>query len=211
MRILIIFVALAVFVLLPFAIWGESLEAFFTEQATVDWLVDYGYWAWAVAILLLASDLLLPLPATATIAALGIMYGPWLGGLIGAAGSLAAGMLGYEICRRFGKQTARRLLGEKDWERAQRLDQKIGGVLIVVSRWTPVLPEVVSCMAGLIRMQRLKYYLAQLLAALSFGWAYAWAGYAGKSFPAMTLILTTLLPVLLWLLLRNLLRRRQII
>lgn len=211
MRLIIIFVVLTFVVLIPFAIWGNSLEAFFTQQATVNWLADYGYWAWAIAILLLASDLLLPLPATATIAALGIMYGPWLGGLIGAAGSLAAGMLGYEICRRFGKQTARKLLGEKDWERAQRLDQKIGGVLIVVSRWTPVLPEVVSCMAGLIRMQRFKFYLAQLLAAIPFALAYAWAGFAGKSFPAITLALTILFPVLLWLMLRSLLRRRQII
>jgi len=211
MRLLIIFVILAFVVLVPFVIWGDSLEAFFTQQATIDWLVDYGYWAWAVAILLLASDLLLPLPATTTIAALGIMYGPWLGGLIGAAGSLAAGTLGYEICRRFGIRTARRLLGEKDWERAQRLDKKVGGVLIVISRWTPVLPEVVSCMAGLIRMQRLKFYLAQLLAALPFACFYAWVGFTGKNFPAMTLILTTVLPVLLWLLLRNQLRRRQII
>ena len=139
------------------------------------------------------------------------MYGDRLGGVIGAAGSLAAGTLGYEICRRFGIRTARRLLGEKDWERAQRLDKKVGGVLIVISRWTPVLPEVVSCMAGLIRMQRLKFYLAQLLAALPFACFYAWVGFTEKNFPAMTLILTTVLPVLLWLLLRNQLRRRQII
>jgi hypothetical protein len=43
MRLLIIFVILAFVVLVPFVIWGDSLEAFFTQQATIDWLVDYGH------------------------------------------------------------------------------------------------------------------------------------------------------------------------
>lgn len=211
MRLFIIFVILALAVLIPFAIWGDSMEAFFSQQAAVDWLADYGYWAWAVAIGLLAADLLVPLPASVIMASLGILYGPWLGGMIGAIGSLTAGLLGYELCRRFGKNTARKLLGSKDWELAQRLDQKIGGVLIVVSRWTPVLPEVVSCMAGLLRMQRLKFYVALMLGSLPLAWGYAWAGYAGADLPFFTLALSALFPLFLWWLLRSWLRRRGMI
>mgnify|MGYP006172600101 CR=1 FL=1 len=46
-------------------------------------LEQYGGWAWLVGIGLIVCDLVLPVPSTAVIAGLGMMYGPWLGGLIG--------------------------------------------------------------------------------------------------------------------------------
>ena len=44
-------------------------------------LRGYGSWAWAVGIALVWADVLLPIPQTAVIAALGIIYGTWLGPL----------------------------------------------------------------------------------------------------------------------------------
>jgi uncharacterized membrane protein YdjX (TVP38/TMEM64 family) len=48
-------------------------------------LRHYGSWAWALGIALIWADLVLPIPQTAVIAALGIIYGTLLGGLLGAA------------------------------------------------------------------------------------------------------------------------------
>jgi len=48
MRLLVVFAVLALLVLIPFAIWGDALEAFFTQQTAVDWLASYSYWGWAV-------------------------------------------------------------------------------------------------------------------------------------------------------------------
>jgi uncharacterized membrane protein YdjX (TVP38/TMEM64 family) len=48
-------------------------------------------------VLLLASDLLLPIPATADMAALGLVYGPLWGGLIGTAGGFLGGAQGYGL------------------------------------------------------------------------------------------------------------------
>jgi len=85
-RLFLIFLALALLVLIPFAIWGEGLERLFSLEQSIVWLGDYGQWAWAAGMLVLASDLLLPIPATAVMAALGYVYGPLWGGLISTAG-----------------------------------------------------------------------------------------------------------------------------
>src|SRR5262245_21513617 len=42
----------------------------------------YESWAWAVGIALLWADLLLPVPQTAVIAALGVVYGTLVGGFL---------------------------------------------------------------------------------------------------------------------------------
>jgi uncharacterized membrane protein YdjX (TVP38/TMEM64 family) len=54
-------------------------------------LRKYDAWAWAVGIALIWADLVLPVPQTVVIAALGIIYGTVLGGLLAAsAGSPVA-------------------------------------------------------------------------------------------------------------------------
>ena len=49
-------------------------------------LRKYESWAWALGIALIWADLVLPVPQTAVIAALGIVYGTLLGGLLGSLG-----------------------------------------------------------------------------------------------------------------------------
>ena len=93
MRLIWIFVTLGIIFLVPFLIWGESWQ--WTSEGAVAWLRNYGTWAWAVALGLLAADLFPPLPATAVMAALGFVYGPIVGGLIGGTGSLISGCLAY--------------------------------------------------------------------------------------------------------------------
>ena len=46
-------------------------------------LRGWGNWAWALGVGLIWADLVLPIPQTAVIAALGIIYGSLLGGLLG--------------------------------------------------------------------------------------------------------------------------------
>jgi uncharacterized membrane protein YdjX (TVP38/TMEM64 family) len=56
-------------------------------------LRKYGSWAWALGIALIWADLVLPIPQTAVIAALGIIYGTPLGGLLGSLGLITSGLL----------------------------------------------------------------------------------------------------------------------
>jgi uncharacterized membrane protein YdjX (TVP38/TMEM64 family) len=209
MRLLWLFLALAALVLIPFAIWGEGLEAFLSGDGATAWLAAYGRWAWAAGILLLVGDLVLPLPATAVMAGLGYIYGFFWGGLIGAAGSFLSGALGYGLCRLLGRGVARRILGERDLERGERLFREVGGWLVVLSRWLPVFPEVIACMAGLTGMPSGRFFAALACGSIPLGFAFAAVGEAGIERPALALALSALVPPALWLAVRPFFLRKQ--
>jgi uncharacterized membrane protein YdjX (TVP38/TMEM64 family) len=57
----------------------------------------YYRWAWALGIGGIWADLVLPVPQTAVIAALGIVYGTVGGGVLGSVGLITAGLLGYAL------------------------------------------------------------------------------------------------------------------
>ena len=60
-----------------------------------------------------------------------------------------------------------RVLGPQDFVEGERLFARVGAWLVVLSRWLPIFPEVIACMAGLARMP-----------AWSFFTALAWLGAA---------------------------------
>lgn len=202
LRLFWLFIALALAVLIPFLIWGEGFERLFSQAGVVAWLERYGSFAWIAGVLLLAGDLVLPLPATAIIAGLGYLYGILWGGLIGAAGSFLAGALGYGLCRRFGRGAALRLLGRDELARGERLFARAGGWLVVLSRWLPVFPEVIACMAGLSAMRARTFFTALACGCLPQGFAFAAIGAAGTERPMLALALSALVPPVLWLVVR---------
>jgi len=208
LRLFWIFIGLALAVLIPFLIWGEGLERTFSRAGVVAWLADYGQWAWAAGLLLLASDLLLPIPATAVMAALGFVYGPLWGGLIGAAGGFLGGAVGYGLCRAFGRPLALRLLGPGGLAQGERLFARAGGWLVVLSRWLPVFPEVIACMAGLARMPVAAFLIALLCGSVPLGFAFAAIGHAGVEHPVLAIALSALAPPLLWLVVQPHVRAR---
>jgi uncharacterized membrane protein YdjX (TVP38/TMEM64 family) len=199
LRLFGIFVVLAILVLIPFLIWGEGFEQRFSQAGAIDWLRDYGRWAWAAGILLLVSDLVLPIPATAVMAALGFVYGPVAGGLTATVGSVASGALAYLVCRRFGRPVAVRLLGPQDLMEGERLFARVGAWLVVLSRWLPIFPEVIACMAGLARMPPLSFFIALVCGSAPLGFVFAVIGHAGVAYPIVAIALSAGLPPLLWL------------
>lgn len=202
MRLLVLFLGLAIIVLITFFIWGDPLMNLFSEEGTISWLNQYGSWAWIFAIGLLMADLILPLPATLIMAALGYIYGPVGGGLISAAGSFLAGSTGYWLCRLLGEKTAILLLGEKDYAKGKKLSGGVGAWVVVLSRWLPVFPEVIACMAGLTRMPAAYFHTALLCASLPLGFMYAFVGYTGNEYPILSIVLSAGVPPLIWWLIR---------
>ena len=82
MRLLSLFIGLAGIVLLSFFLLGDDFTTTFTHEGSVAWLNKFGATAWIAGILLLAADLVLPVPATLVMSALGYLYGPIAGGLM---------------------------------------------------------------------------------------------------------------------------------
>ncbi len=129
---------------------------------------------------------------------MGFVYGPILGGLLSALGSFLGGSIAYFLCRLLGRSVALKILGEKDLAKGEQMFQNIGGWLVALSRWMPLLPEVIACLAGLIRMPVLLFHLALLCGALPLGFVFAAIGHAGTDYPVPALLLSALLPPILW-------------
>ena len=198
LKIFFIILILAGLFVIGFEIWGGHFEQIFSQQACGVWFDQMKPWAWAVAIGLLLSDLLLPIPATGVMAALGSVYGVWLGTLVAAVGSTAAGILGYGLARLAGKSAARFLASEVELIRFQALFESWGGAAIIVSRWLPILPEVMSILAGLAKMSFHRFLTALLLGTLPVCFLYAYLGHISREMPGYGMAIAIVAPLVLW-------------
>jgi len=192
-------VGLAVLLALPFLLWGDAFEAAFSQERVVDRLDASRGWAWLAGIGLLAADIVLPMPATVVMTALGMVYGALVGGLVAAAGSFSAGAIAYALCRAFGRGIARRVAGDDELRRAEALFASAGGWAVALSRWMPLLPEVVACLAGLARMPMGRFAAALACGSLPLGFTFAFVGSLNVERPRLVLILSAALPALLWI------------
>lgn len=192
--------------MVPFLLWNDAFTELFSSAEA---LARYGKFAWIAGLLLLIGDLFLPVPGTAVMSAMGYLYGPLLGGLIGATGSLLSGLLAYGLCRKFGPRVAHRIAGEEELRKGEHLFARSGGWIVALSRWLPLLPEVIACLAGLARMPFRNFALALCCGSIPLAFAYAAVGGAGVKHPAFALTASILLPALLWLVLGAALRRRR--
>ena len=198
MRLLALGVALTVFFLLGWALFGQGIEDAWNVEVLSGRFEEAKGWAWLAGIGLLLADLLLPIPGTIVMSALGAVYGFWLGGVFASAGSMLAGMFGYGVGRFFNERTARKWLGEKDFERGERLFARRGGWVVAMSRALPILPEVLACMAGLLRMPFKKFMLAMACGSVPMGFLFAWIGTLGRADPAWGLAFSLGVPAILW-------------
>ena len=116
--------------------------------------------------------------------------------------SMLSGLLAYGFCRKFGRPAARWIAGEKGLARGEVLFRgAMGGWMVALSRWLPVFPEVISCVAGLTRMPFRRFCLALACGSLPLGFGFAAIGDWGHEYPMIALVLSAGLPPLLWIIL----------
>ena len=202
-------VLLAALCLAGFALWGEPLERLFSQEACARWFAQTRPYAWAIAIGLLVADLVLPIPATGVMAALGTVYGPVLGALIGAVGSASAGIVGYGLARWGGKPLARFIADEAELARFQAFFDRWGGFAIIFSRILPVLPEVVAVLAGLAGMRFRRFLAALLLGTVPTAALFAWLGHVSREEPWYGLAAAVAAPMVIWPVFLHFLGRRH--
>ena len=199
-RFWILFFFFSAMVLLIFGIWGDALEALLDPVRTASLLEEYGWAAGPLGVLLLISDLFLPIPTTVIIGALGAVLGTAAGALWGWLGLTLSGWTGYGLARWGGSRWGDRLISEPERVRyASSLNRK-GGLMLVLGRMLPVLPEVLSVMAGLVGMSPARFGAATTLGSLPPALIFSWIGSTARDTPIRSLILLTLLTAGLWLL-----------
>jgi uncharacterized membrane protein YdjX (TVP38/TMEM64 family) len=209
-RFSLLIAVLLVLIIGPFCIWGGWFEKMLDLQGAKAWMESLGAWAWLGGIVLLISDLALPVPSTVVMSALGLVYGWFWGGIASAAGAVLAGLVAYALCRKFGHRPALWLAGEEGLAKGEALFRsQRGGWLVALSRWMPVLPEAVACLAGLAKMPFRVFLIALLSGCVPLGFTFAAIGALGVERPGLAIALSALVPVGLYGVAALLLRKPQ--
>ncbi|HZO25986.1 MAG TPA: VTT domain-containing protein [Chloroflexota bacterium] len=158
----------------------------------------YESWAWAVGIVLIWADLVLPIPQTAVIAALGSVYGTLLGGSLGSLGLITGGLLGYGLMRTSARRLAQRIAGRQSLQRMERLFSRNGAWAIVLTRSLPYsVPEATVFLAGLGGMPMAKVAAALTVGSVPTAFAFAAIGAGWADQPMLALVVSSVLPILL--------------
>jgi uncharacterized membrane protein YdjX (TVP38/TMEM64 family) len=172
-----------------------------TPQAADDALLAlrrYGSWAWAIGIALIWADLLLPVPQTAVIAALGVLYGTLLGGLLGSLGLITGGLLGYGLMFTSVRRLVQRFAGRRSLHRMESLFGRGGAWAIVLSRSLPYsVPEAMVFLAGLAGMPMASFAAALTVGSVPTAFAFAAIGAGWADQPMLALVVSYVLPILL--------------
>ena len=191
-------VVLALLFVAGFILWGERFDVLFSQQACAAWFATIKPYGWLAGIALLVGDLVLPIPATAIMAALGSVYGLWLGAFFSIIGSLAAGWTGYGLARFAGRRATRFLAGQEEIDRFQLLFDSWGGAAIIVSRAMPIMPEVMTVLAGFARMDMVRFSLALLLGTVPTCFLFVFLGASSRMEPVWGMGAAVALPLLIW-------------
>lgn len=177
------------------------------DEGVIDWLQDlralHPGWLMAGVIALLLLDLFIAVPTMTTILIAGWLLGPFLGGLTAATGLMLMGGIGYTLGRRLGRPVLRRLF--KDDTRLSGIEAAFARndlLTLAVCQALPILPELSATLAGIARMNPLRFALGYGLGVIPFAFIVAAGGAASSPDdlrPAiLTAIATTATLLLIW-------------
>jgi uncharacterized membrane protein YdjX (TVP38/TMEM64 family) len=161
-------------------------------------LRKYESWAWAAGIVLIWADVVLPVPQTVVIAALGVVYGTVLGGLLGSVGLITGGLLGYVLMLTSARRMVKCFVGPQSLNRMESLFERSGAWAIVLTRSLPYsVPEAMVFLAGLAGMPTRKFTAALALGSVPTAFAFAAIGAGWADKPILALVVSYVLPILL--------------
>jgi len=167
-------------------------------NAVVSRLRDYDAWAWALGIGLIWADLILPVPQTAIIAALGIVYGTVVGGLVGSFALITSGLIAYLLMRTHARRFLVRLAGQRLLDKMGVFFDRSGTWAIVLTRSLPYsIPEAMTFLAGLSRMPFEKFLIAMVLGSVPTAFVFAGVGAGWVDQPLLALAISYVLPLAL--------------
>jgi uncharacterized membrane protein YdjX (TVP38/TMEM64 family) len=194
--------------LLMLASCTGKMPAIDETTAVVVRLRDYDAWAWALGIGLIWADLILPVPQTVIIAALGIIYGAVLGGLVGSFALITSGLLAYFLMWTHVRSFAARLVGQSSMDKMGVFFERSGAWAIVLTRSLPYsIPEAVTFLAGLGRMPFTTFLAAMVLGSVPTAFVFAGVGARWADYPVLALAVSYVLPIALLPIVLYLMRR----
>lgn len=161
-------------ILVPYILFGPSIESW-TEDL-IQQASEQSGWIALVLALLLASDILLPVPSSLASTAAGVFAGFVGGALASWAGMTASCGIGYWLAR-LGRPLVRRLVGSRELNRLEMMNRRFGmWAVVLLCRSVPVLAEASVLFAGMNNMPVGQFLILVALANLSISVVYAAVG-----------------------------------
>lgn len=165
--------AILLIILVPFLIFGESIETwlnYFLNSSPPKLLVGI------VITGLLSIDILAPVPSSIVSTAGGYFLGFVLGTLISFSGMTISCLIGYYLGSKLGNPISERLVGFHELSKLEKLQNKYGNWIIIISRAVPVLSDASILVAGIGRMPLNRFILLILLSNLGISLVYSAIG-----------------------------------
>jgi uncharacterized membrane protein YdjX (TVP38/TMEM64 family) len=185
-RTLLLGLALALLVIVPFVLFGDRIEAW--AHALLLDRRPQGLLPRVVCVVLLVSDVLLPVPSSLVSTAAGLWWGWLQGTLLSTLGMQLGSWFGFWLG--LNATALRRWVGEDEAARLHRWFARHGEWVVVTLRPVPVLAEASAVFAGFSRMDPVRFSLLSLAANLCVSLFYAAAGaWLGRSAPGAGLVL----------------------
>ena len=141
---LLLLVMIAI-VVVPFLLFGETLDRLARDMMMSPLSRPL---AAVAGFLLLAADVVLPIPSTVVISILGAVLGIAGGTLVATAALTLGCALGYWLGHRLGHDVTERMIGREDFQYLTHQLERYGLLMLVLCRPVPVLAEASVIAAG---------------------------------------------------------------
>jgi uncharacterized membrane protein YdjX (TVP38/TMEM64 family) len=150
----------------------EKIRIWFDWAQEIDPLLIF-----TLVTLLLFSDLFIAVPTLTITILSGYFLGFPYGSLSAILGMYMAGISGYLLTRRFGEKILFKIIKNEE-KRKDSIESfhKYGFLMIIMSRASPILPEVSACMAGITGMKFRRFLLAWTINSVPFALIAAYSG-----------------------------------
>ena len=148
-RAIALFLFVSAVVLATFFLWGERIDAW--TQKVVEKAADDKTLVAVILLLVLASDIFLPVPSSIASTACGLVLGPVLGFAVSFLAMSASAASGYALGR-FASGTAARIVGASDMAALREFQRRAGPWTLLALRPVPVLSEASAVFAGIGRL-----------------------------------------------------------
>ena len=168
-----LFFGLVLFILIPFFLLEETIMHAFNRAIDAE---SSKAWFAGLITILLALDLLLPVPSSIASTTAGAALGFGVGTLTCWVGMSLGCMMGYWLGSEACTPTVQRLVGTKELEKAKRLGNRYGVLFLIVSRAVPILAEVSVITAGLMRVPPKLFFIVTGFSNLGIAAVYAGIG-----------------------------------
>ncbi len=168
--------------IVPFLLYGEDVERWLTR-----WRDHPPAWPLVAGgvVLLLATDVFLPIPSSLVSTLAGSQLGAVGGTLASWIGMSVGAVVGFAIARRFGPPLVAWLTRAEDLARTRALVERYGPLLLVLGRGVPVLAEATVLLFGMHRLAWRRFLPPVLLANLGLALAYSLFGELARQYESL--------------------------